>query len=189
MAGHSAFRPIVTTTPGLYQTIGRRRCLALAQERWHDWFGPDEVAQVHAAIDRFPDDVASINRPVTLIHGDPRSDNILYRDDDHVVLLDWALVANAHPAFDIGYLLSSCLLPENAGAKRRLVDHYAGVLAALGVDADPADLHATVDATYRSLVVQQLMSIAVLHGDDYAGQKIFDLWMPRLLAGLAAPGG
>jgi hypothetical protein len=29
------------------------------------------------------------------------------------------------------------------------------------------------------------MSIAVLHGDGYDGEAIFDIWMPRILSGLA----
>jgi phosphotransferase family enzyme len=185
LEGNSVFRPIVTTTPGLYQTVGRKRCLALAQQRWSDWMTADHVGLINEAIDRFPADVVTINEKLTLIHGDPRSDNILFGDDGHVVLLDWALAGHAHPAFDVGYLLSSCLDSDSISGADALVAGYEAALLAKGIDIDGSALRAAVAATYRSLAMQQLMSIAVLHGDGYNGDAIFDIWMPRILAGLA----
>jgi len=185
LEGNSVFRPIVTTTPGLYQTVGRKRCLALAQQRWSDWLTSDHVDLINEAIDRFPVDVATINEKLTLIHGDPRSDNILFGYDGHVVMLDWALAGHAHPAFDVGYLLSSCLDAERIGGAGALIAGYEASLVAKGVEVDGIELRAAVDAAYRTLAVQQLMSIAVLHGDSYGGDTIFDLWVPRILAGLA----
>jgi Phosphotransferase enzyme family len=183
--GNAVFRPIVTTTPGLYQTVGRKRCLALARDRWSAWMTEHHVELINDAIDRFPSDVAAINEKLTLIHGDPRSDNILFGDDGRVVLLDWALAGHAHPGFDIGYLLSSCVDNGRMGALDGLVSRYVAALTAHGVDIDGADLRSVVAASYRSLAVQQLMSVAVLHGDGYDGEAIFDLWFPRILAGLA----
>lgn len=185
LEGDAVFRPIVTTTPGLYQTVGRERCLALARARWERWLTPDHVALIHEAIDRFPDDVAIINQKITMIHGDPRSDNILFRDDGQVVLLDWALAGHAHPGFDVGYLLGSCLDAARIASGPALVERYRQALGAHGADLDAVELTAAVRAAYRAVAVQQLMSVAVLEGDDYDGDQIFDLWMPRLLAGLA----
>jgi len=186
LAGDVMFRPIITTTPGLYQTVGRKRCLPLAQERWSDWLTDEHVAVIHDALDRFPDDVARINEKVTMIHGDPRSDNILYRSDGQVILLDWALVGHAHPAYDIGYLLSSSLLPEQNADRDALVSAYESALAARGREVDGADLRLAIDATYRSLLVQQLMSIAVLNNESYGEASMYDLWIPRILAGILA---
>ena len=185
LEGNPVFRPIVTTTPGLYQTVGRKRCLALARERWSDWLTDHHVDLINDAIDRLPADVAAINEKLTLIHGDPRSDNILFGDDGRVVLLDWALAGHAHPGFDVGYLLSSCIDRGRVGAIDGLVSRYEAALVANGVDIAGLGLRSVVAASYRSLAVQQLMSIAVLHGDGYDGDAIFDLWVPRILAGLA----
>lgn len=184
LAGNDAFGPVLTMTPGLYRTVGLRRCLGLARERW-DWFDDDDDAAVVDALERFADDVDTVNRPVTLIHGDPRSDNLLYRDDGDVVLLDWALAAYANPAFDVGYLLSSCLSADRIAAADELVDGYIDALAERGVTADRARLRADIGATYRGLAVQQLMSIPVLRGESYGDDTIFDIWMPRILAGMA----
>lgn len=185
LVGNDVFRPILTTTPGLYQTVGRKRCLALAQERWgRDWLDAGRVALIDNALDRFADDVTALNEPVTMIHGDPRSDNILFRDDGQVVLLDWALAAHAHPAFDVGYLFSSCLDPDRVAVAPALIDHYVAGLARGGVEVDAGLVRRRVAATYRALAVQQLMSIPVLRGDSYDGDQIFDIWMPRIVAGL-----
>ena len=185
LEGNAVFRPLVTTTPGLYQTVGRKRCIAIAREHWIDWLTDTHVALIHGSLDRFPADVEAVNQKVTLVHGDPRSDNILYRDDGQVVLLDWALVGHAHPGFDVGYLLSSCLGPDEIGQSNALVDRYQRALESRGIEIDGGGLRSVIDSTYRSLAVQQLMSIAVFHGDGYDGNAIYDLWMPRILAGLA----
>jgi len=184
--GDEIFRTIVTSTPRLYQTVGRKRCLPLAQARWEDWLTDDHVALIHEALDRFPADLQTINEKVTLIHGDPRSDNILYRSDGQVVLLDWALVGHAHPGYDIGYLLSSSLLPDQITTRAALVDRYEAALASRGREVDSAQLREAVDASYRTLLVQQLMSIAVLNNESYGDESMYDLWVPRILAGVAA---
>lgn len=184
LADNDTFRPILTTTPGLYTTVGRKRCLPLARERWA-WFDEGHAAAVDDALARFADDVATVNEPLTLIHGDPRSDNILYRDNGQVVLLDWALAGYANPAFDVGYLLSSCLSDDRMGSAGPLVAGYETALADRGVVMDPVALRAGIAATYRGLAVQQLMSIPVLRGDSYGDDTMYDLWMPRILAGIA----
>ncbi|MDW3219539.1 MAG: phosphotransferase [Acidimicrobiales bacterium] len=185
LAGNDVFRTILTRTPRLYQTVGRRRCLPLARERWSDWFTDEHERLLHDALDRFGSDVALVNEPITLIHGDPRSDNILYRDDGQVVLLDWALAAFAHPGYDVGYLLSSCLSEDRLSSANDLVAGYERALVERGVDVDRADLRAAIAATYRGQAVQILMSIAVLQSDSYDGDSMDDLWMPRIVAGLA----
>ncbi|MEM7139767.1 MAG: phosphotransferase [Actinomycetota bacterium] len=187
IVGSDVFRPVITTTPGLYQTVGRKRCLGMARERWADWFSGDEEAAVSGALDGLRDDVAILNQPRTMIHGDPRSDNILYTDTGQVVLLDWALASHANPGFDVGYLLSSCLTAERLGSRAALVDGYRDSLAARGVSIDRDELRRGVDATYRALAVQILLSIAVLQGESYGEDSMEDLWMPRIVAGLTTP--
>lgn len=187
LAGDPVFRPVLTTTPGLYQTVGRKRCLPMARDRWSEWFSDQHAALLHESLDRYPDDVDRINEPVTLIHGDPRADNLLFRDDGRVVLLDWALVGHAHPGFDVGYLLCSCLPVAQASLRNDLVEHYETVLSGHGITTDPRALREVVDATYRAIAVQQLVSIAVLNNESYGDDSMYDLWMPRILAGLAEP--
>ncbi len=176
------FEPLVTTTPGLYRTIGKKRCLPIARERW-DWITADQVGLLDEALDRLADDLVTINQRITLVHGDPRSDNILYRRDGEVVLVDWALTAHAHPGWDVGYLLSSCLSDDRINVRDELVERYEATLRSRGVEFSGSELREGIDAAYRANAVQQLMSVPVLHG-TYGDQLLPDLWMPRILAGL-----
>ncbi len=184
LEGDDVFRALVTNTPGLYRTVGHKRCIALAEERWGEWITESQVALLRDSLDRLAEDVVTVNQKVTLIHGDPRADNLLYRDNGEVVLLDWALVAHAHPGFDVGYLLSSCVGSDRIDSVDALVRGYEAALENAGATVDAGELRAAIAATYRTIAVQQLMSIPVLHG-GYADQSLADLWMPRALAGVA----
>ena len=155
----------------------------MGRQRW-DWLTDDKVALIEDSIDRFPDDVARINAKITLVHGDGRADNVLYRHDGEVVLLDWALAGHGHPGFDVGYLLSSCVGAHDPTAIDRLLAGYLDALGAEGITSmSAAELRSIVTATYRAMAVQQLMSIAVLHG-GYGEDHLADIWMPRILVGL-----
>ena len=184
LAGDDTFDVITTTTPRLFSDVARRRSLPIASDRY-GWLGAEEHARLVDACDRFADDLACVNQPVTLVHGDPRTDNLMYAPDGSVILLDWALTANGHPGWDVGYLLSSCLCHERIGACNSLVARYEAALVSHGVAVDGADLRAAIDAAYRIVAVQQLLAFSVLEGtDDMSGAEMADLWLPRLVAGL-----
>lgn len=184
LAGDDTFDVITTTTPRLFADVARARSLPVARGRY-DWLGDPEAALLLEATERFAADLDLVNRPDTLVHGDPRSDNLMYRPDGSVILLDWALTANGHPGWDVGYLLSSCLCHERIGACDALVAGYEAALARRGVKLDGADLRRGIDATYRIVAVQQLLALAVLDGNEQlTGAEMADLWLPRLVAGL-----
>ncbi len=185
LAGDDTFDVITTTTPRLFSDVARRRALPIASDRY-SWLGEEESARLLDACDRFADDLVCVNQPVRLVHGDPRTDNLMYAPDGSVILLDWALAANGHPGWDVGYLLSSCLSPRRIGAWETLVAGYEAALASHGVVIDGAELREAVDATYRIVAVQQLLALSVLVGtDDMSGAEMADLWLPRLTAGLS----
>jgi hypothetical protein len=184
LAGDDTFDVITTTTPRLLSDVARRRALPLASDRY-GWLGDEERVRLLEACDRFGDDLACMNQPVTLVHGDPRTDNLMYTPDGSVILLDWALAANGHPGWDVGYLLSSCLGRERIDARDALVAGYEDALASHGVAVDGAGLREAIDAAYRVVAVQQLLALSILEGtDDMTGAEMADLWLPRLAAGL-----
>lgn len=185
LAGDDTFDVITTTTPRLFSEVARVRSLPIASDRY-GWLGDDEQARLLDATERFAADLELVNRPVTLVHGDPRTDNLMFAPDGSVILLDWALAANGHPAWDVGYLLSSCLCHERIGACDALVRGYEAALASHGAEIDGDDLRRGIDATYRIVAVQQLLALSVLEGtDELTGAEMADLWLPRLAAGLA----
>jgi hypothetical protein len=160
LATHPVSRPLVSTMPGTFVNVMRARNVPLALERWSEWLTPEDQALFDVAADRFVDDLATLNRPMTFVHGDPRSDNILF-DDGDPVLLDWAQPGVAHPGFDVGYVLGSSLRIE---------------------ERDDITLEAGIGATARAMIVQQLNSLTVLIGDYGEHGLPADLWVPRLLA-------
>jgi hypothetical protein len=77
-----------------------------------------------AGMDRYLDEVerdgasfahSLCDRPVTLMHGDLRRDNLFFADDE-VLFIDWQMVRRGAPMYDIAYLLS-CGLEDRESAQ------------------------------------------------------------------------
>ncbi len=185
LVGHPALGHLVTRTPGLYQTEIRNRSLVLARERWSDWWTSEHTDLLLDATDHLPADIESINQRLTLVHGDPRSDNLLFLSVDSVALVDWALACFAHPGWDVSYLLSSSLEPADVGSMDGLVAGYHEQLTGHGVDLPIADLESVIDAGLRTQAVQEALSVRVLPAAYGEAGALHDLWMPRILAALA----
>lgn len=106
--------------------------VAVAHDRFPLIFGPEVVTRLA----RLPDDVATSvqlldQAPPTVIHGDVHLDNVMWRHDRRVALLDWAGAAVGPAAVDV----AGCLL---------------GGLINGPEDQRTGDLVATYDKTVRS---------------------------------------
>jgi hypothetical protein len=103
---------------------------------------------------------------LSLTHGDPRVDNVLFEPADGgwgAVLIDWQVTGLRNPMYDVGYFLSGSLTVSDRRAhERRLLAHYRSEFAAAG-RTYPTD-EAVED--YRTQVMSGLMTttgaIAVL---------------------------
>jgi hypothetical protein len=72
--------------------------------------------------------------PKTLLHGDYRADNILFRPDGSVVLLDFQLIGTGSAAYDLAYFVTQSLDAAVASANERaLFDRWIAGLHAAGV--------------------------------------------------------
>ena len=181
VAGHPALGHVSTLTPRLYANEVRLRSLAIARARWSDWWTESDNALALGAADRIPDDVVALNRPVTLVHGDPRSDNLLFPvGGGEPIIIDWAIGAVAHPGWDVSYLLSSSL--DDPDLADDLIAGYRRSLASRGVQVDAADLDATIVAGWRVQTVMNVLATRVAPGDYGEAGAFYDLWMPRSLA-------
>ena len=99
MAGHPALGHVSTLTPRLYANEVRLRSLAIAHARWSDWWTESDDAlalggrRTHRRRCHRPEPSRS-----TLVHGDPRSDNLLFPvGGGEPIIIDWAIGAVAHP--------------------------------------------------------------------------------------------
>lgn len=186
LKGHSAFWPLVTELPNLQRNVYQAEALGEAIDR----YGFDDestLALCNEAGNRFPTDVARINRPITLVHGDTRSDNLLYSDSGDVAIVDWALPGYADPGYDVGYLLAASIDPaEGADGARALAEQYHRALVAAHVSYDFSELWQSVEAAARCMVVQQTLSLRYLQGSYGDSVPLADLWLPRALAVLGA---
>ena len=187
LVDHPSARTLVTDLPTTSVNVFHGRTRAMAEQRW-GWSDGPIADLLDAAAERFADDLAVINEPITLVHGDPRSDNLLFGADD-VVLLDWAMPAFGHPGYDVGYLLGSSLRVEHADRTTALLERYRERLAERGPTLDADDLATSVAATARAMLVQQVGSLAVLIGDYGEHGVPADMWAPRLAAVGLAVGG
>lgn len=70
--------------------------------------------------------------PVTFLHGDFRTDNMMFDDDDQVILMDFQLLGVGSPVFDLAYFIGSCL-DADTERERELYDRWARGVVALGV--------------------------------------------------------
>ena len=185
MSGQRALGHVFTRTPKLFANEVRLRTFELAQEHWSDWWTESDTMAVLTAVTRLTSDVDTVNEPLTLVHGDPRSDNILFSasQDGPPAFIDWSLPAMAHPGWDVSYLLGSSLDASNAQAADGLIDDYHRTLVEGGCDISSSALKAAVRAGWRAQAVLNVLSVRVLPEGTYGeAGALHDLWMPRILA-------
>ena len=185
LVGDPALRPslghISTLTPRLFANELRLRSLGVAQAHWSDWWGTSDTVIALEAADRIVDDIAAINRPVTLVHGDPRSDNLLFpTGGGPPTVIDWAIQSVAHPGWDVAYVLSSSL--NDSAAADDLIAGYLRSLSSRGAAIDEVGLRAVIVASWRVQAVMQTLAVRVAPGDYGEAGAFYDLWMPRVLA-------
>lgn len=71
--------------------------------------------------------------PWTLIHGDYRLDNLLFRPDGDIVVLDLQGLAYGCPAVDVAYFVTTALNVEHRDEEQRLLHTYHDALVEAGV--------------------------------------------------------
>ncbi|MFV0526701.1 MAG: phosphotransferase [Acidimicrobiales bacterium] len=111
-------------------SIGRQTLeagLKALDERWADRL-PQGTRSAFAALVADADELArrfSEAGPVTLCHGDPRADNLVFAPSGPVVLFDWQQLAIQFGVADVAWLLATSLRPEvRRAAEADLVERY-----------------------------------------------------------------
>lgn len=131
---------------------------ALMRERYPDQLGTEDIALIEAVAPLIGPWNSRRPEPRTIIHADPRVDNIIFEDRPDGVracLIDLQSLAFWDPAFDLAYFLGGSLEPAlRRSCERRLVAKHAAVMRAAdpGYDTDLAWLR------YRQHAMAGLMS-------------------------------
>jgi hypothetical protein len=112
--------------------------------------------------------------PNTMIHGDYRGDNILFDDDDSVVLLDFQLIGTGSGAYDLAYLITQSLQPEVAADNERaLFDRWREGLLSAGISAD--DLSGAWEDYRKAALFCLVYPVVASRGMDLSDKRQYDL--------------
>jgi hypothetical protein len=143
-----------------------RRGAAIITDRFADRLPQADLDVVAAAGEIAHDWHLLPQSRLTLTHGDPRVDNVLFEDLDGgigAVLIDWQVTGLRNPMYDVGYFLSGSIDADlRRTHERRLIEDYLDRFAAIapGYSAEEAF------EDYRTQVLSGLMittaAIAVL---------------------------
>lgn len=116
---------------------------------------------------------------LTLSHGDPRVDNVLFERVDGgvgAVLIDWQVTGLRNPMYDVGYFLAGSL---DAGLRReheqRLLRHYLDAYAAVRPGYDAAEALEDYRTQVLSGLVITTAAIAVLPDSEPVDRLILAL--------------
>lgn len=131
----STFLPVkndiyLAALPGVFEG-GWPAC----QEHGGDLLTPETVAFGDRFGSLVPWLLEEMSTPTTFVHGDWRSDNVFYDDDNDITMIDFQISGFACGLYDVGYFLGQSVDSDvRAGHDRDLVRHYLDVLADHGVD-------------------------------------------------------
>jgi hypothetical protein len=127
----------------------------------HDWLGQRIPVEAFQVIDGFVPLVehwlATPPAYRTVLHGDPRVDNILFErladGGTRACLIDWQLIRAGDPQYDLAYFLSGSLAPQDRRAcERELIALHARSIAGI----DPGYTFEAALEGYRSNIVSGL---------------------------------
>lgn len=190
---HRAFFPIPReAVPGWAMTMAEtagywtgaiERGLPIVRETAGDRLSLDEMAAVDLAALRAP---AWYSQPVprgALTHGDPRVDNIIFRDGAHgpeAIIIDWQMTGWRSPMHDVGYFLSGSVSVEDRRAgEAALLDLYAGIVG-------PQYPRAAIEEDYRLQLPSGLMTTLAAYGVLPISSEVDALLIALLRRNIAA---
>jgi len=114
--------------------------------------------------------------PNTLAHGDYRADNIMFGDNNELVVLDFQLIGTGIGAYDLAYFVTQSITAEDASRyERELFDRWIDGLLSHGAPKDLVDKKALWQH-YRSAALFCLAyPIIASRGMDLTDKRSFDL--------------
>lgn len=108
------------------------------RDHFIEHFGEVVDDDVLAHLDDIQTRVPAINdalaaEPWTLLHGDYRLDNVLFRPDGEIVVLDLQGLGSGRPAVDVAYFITTALTAEHRHEEDQLLRVYHDALVEAGI--------------------------------------------------------
>ena len=124
--------------------------------------------------------------PETLVHGDLRLDNLVFRNDEPV-FFDWQAIRRGPAAYDVAWFLSGASDDLTPGDEAELLRAYHAALGEHGVSGYPFEAferhyHMGLLTTVQTLGLLTILDVG--EGED-RGAEMARAWVRRLRARLA----
>ncbi len=146
------------------------------------------TSELAAIIERFPGSVRSLltvkqGRPITLVHGDYRLDNLFFSPDGTVTTIDWQVCAKGPFAYDLAYFITQSLTIDDRRAhEAALIDAYLDELETAGVSHDRDMLMDDYRATAMFCLCYPIQAGQVELVNDRARALIVDMFNRAMTA-------
>ncbi len=148
---------------------------------------PRTLARLDDIQERLPSIVAKLSEgPWTLLHGDYRLDNVLFRDNGELVVLDLQALLYGRPAVDVSYFITTALEPEHVTEEAALLRTYHDALVAQGVtDLDYDTLVADCELA-KELFAHRFVSASDILDTEVSGDRddLLDVMLIRMFGWL-----
>lgn len=112
--------------------------------------------------------------PWTLLHGDYRLDNVLFRPNGEMVVLDFQGLGSGRPAVDVAYFITTALTAEHRDEEEPLLRVYHDALVAAGVTSYSFDELVRDGELAKELLAHRIVGSAdvidtsvAAHSDDF----------------------
>jgi aminoglycoside/choline kinase family phosphotransferase len=131
--------------------------------------------------------VDHLNEKLAFLHGDARSDNMLFTGagtGEGLVLIDFGMVSSGRPAWDVAYLLSSTLPPGPSARSEllRLCASYHTNLVAAGVASHSLEQFLNdIDLCLGIQIHRMILTAAIFVGEGYGDGTLAELWMRKVI--------
>ncbi len=106
--------------------------------RFGDLVGKEKMQVIDDAQGRLEDLLAPLARdPWTLLHGDYRLDNIMFRSNGEIVVIDYQLLCKGRPGWDVAYFITTALSADHKSEEETMLKHYHETLLLEGITDYP----------------------------------------------------
>lgn len=177
----------VDLTPKVVQASYRRN-REVFMERFGERLGPAMVAKMDQIQDQLGELITRLTEePWTLLHGDYRLDNLMFRPDGEIVVLDWQGLGYGSPGWDVAYFITTTLEPHHRDEEELMLRTYHEALLAAGVaDYSYDRLIADTTLTKEILVHRMVAGDDLLDTDANGDEALVDLLVQRIAGWVTA---
>jgi hypothetical protein len=150
-------------------------------EPFVEFMGDDLVSEVRAVGEWLPGAAQELlsapqGRPVTLMHGDYRLDNLLFDDERAVTAIDWQITCKGVGGFDFAYFVSQSLTVEGRRAYiDELAEAYLATLGDLGIEYAADDFWADVRRSLLFCLAYPVQAVALDLSDPRAASLVHEM--------------